>query len=97
MSSLLKKTCQNGSRTIIVTNAQKTWVDYSSQTLMPKTANLLKSQIEVFSARDDSFALPPSRWKIKKFLELHDLLGLNPQIVTNLMVIGDSMNEMHAG
>ena len=39
---LLKKAMEGHSKVLIVTNAHKSWVDYSSQTLMPLTANLLK-------------------------------------------------------
>ena len=40
VSGLLKKACQNQARVLIVTNAHKSWVDYSSQTLLPLTAEL---------------------------------------------------------
>lgn len=51
VSNLLKKTLEGHSQVIIVTNAHKNWVDYSSQTLMPQTALLLKDRIKVISAR----------------------------------------------
>ena len=99
--SLLLRTLEDNARVIIVTNAHKSWVEYSSQTLMPMTAMLLKERIRVISARMDMgmamHAVPPNLWKIRKFLELHDMLGLSTEQVTNLIVIGDSMNEMNAG
>mmetsp|Transcript_3832 Transcript_3832/g.4434 ORF Transcript_3832/g.4434 Transcript_3832/m.4434 type:complete len:245 (+) Transcript_3832:599-1333(+) len=99
--SLLMRTLGQNSRVIIVTNAHKSWVDYSSQTLMPQTAMLLKERIRVISARIDMsmsmHPVPPNLWKIKKFMELHEMLGLSTDQVTNLVVIGDSMNEMNAG
>ena len=87
---------------LIVTNAHKTWVDYGSQTLMPMTASLLKSRIKVISARVYSpngllHAAPPHLWKIKKFMELHEMFGIRTDLVTNLIVVGDSMHEMNAG
>ena len=41
--------------------------------------------------------IPPSQWKIRKFMQLHDMFELNEEQVTNLIVVGDSMNEMNAG
>lgn len=87
---------------MIVTNAHKTWVDYGSQTLMPLTAVLLKSRIRVLSARmyqpnGAVHAAPSHLWKVKKFLELHDMFGIRTDLVTNLIVVGDSMHEMNAG
>ena len=49
--NLLKKAAEGHSRVLIVTNAHKSWVDYSSQTLMPQTASLLKERVKVISAR----------------------------------------------
>ena len=51
VENLLKKASEGHSKVIIVTNAHNSWVDYSSQMLMPKTAKLLKEQIKVISAR----------------------------------------------
>ena len=86
---------------LIVTNAHQSWVQYSSQTLMPQTAKLLNNQIKVISARVEpgtsAAVLPPSQWKIKKFMQLHNLLEINPEQIMNLIVVGDSMNEMNAG
>ena len=100
--SLLMKTLQDvQQKVIIVTNAHKSWVEYSSMTLMPHTAALLKDRIAVVSARvDPSHQInptPPHLWKIKKFMELHDMFDLRTDQVTNLIVVGDSMNEMNAG
>lgn len=84
-----------------MTNAHKSWVDYSSVTLMPHTASLLKERIRVISARIEPGSMlnqmPPHLWKIKKFMELHDMFEMRTDQVTNLIVVGDSMNEMNAG
>ena len=45
VSGLLKRACQNQAKVLIVTNAHKSWVDYSSQTLLPLTAELLRAQV----------------------------------------------------
>ena len=36
-------------------------------------------------------------WKVKTFIELFDLFNFDKEMVTNLIVVGDSMNEMNAG
>ena len=63
-TTLLKKSIEGLSKVLIVTNAHKSWVDYSSQTLMPQTAALLKDQIKVISARMEPTVnaplIPPS-------------------------------------
>ena len=72
VSGLLKKACQNQARVLIVTNAHKSWVDYSSQTLLPLTAELLKEQIAVISARAEATQTPPTQWKIVCFMQLFE-------------------------
>ena len=68
---------------------------------MPQTAALLKDQIKLISARLEPTVnapmIPPSQWKIRKFMQLHDMFEINEEQVTNLIVVGDSMNEMNAG
>lgn len=55
VSNLLEKVVSSNenSQVLIVTNAHKSWVEYSSQTLMPLTAEILKDRIRVISARVD--------------------------------------------
>ena len=97
VSGLLKKACQNQAKVLIVTNAHKSWVDYSSQTLLPLTAELLKDQVAVISARAEGTTTPATQWKIACFMQLFDMLKIKKDAVTNLVVVGDSMNEMNAG
>ena len=97
VSGLLKRACQNQARVLIVTNVHKSWVDYSSQTLLPLTAELLKAQVLVISARAETPATPATQWKIQCFMQLFEQLKLKKDSVTNLVVVGDSMNEMNAG
>ena len=92
------KSLENDSTTVIVTNAQLSWVDYSASMTMPRTSNLINDKIKVISARQDGQdAEQPSKWKIKTFVELFEVLKLDKDLVTNLVVVGDSMNEMNAG
>ena len=66
--------------------------------LLPKTAKILKDSITIISARQDfEGAELPSQWKIKTFLELFEIFKFDKEMVTNLVVVGDSMNEMNAG
>ena len=70
----LLKTATDGHNAdvLIVTNAHKSWVEYSSEMLMPLTAKLIKQRIRVISARveptKNTPILQPAHWKIKKFL-----------------------------
>lgn len=41
--------------------------------------------------------LPSNKWKIKCFEILYQELGFDASSVTNLIVVGDSMNEVKAG
>ena len=101
MYNLLRKATEDHTKTIIVSNAHKHWVDCSSETLMPRTASLMKERIDVISARVEpgvnGFSLQPSQWKIRKFLQLHEMLELSTEQLNNIIVVGDSMNEMNAG
>lgn len=81
----------------IVTNAKLHWVYYSSQLLLPKTAELLKGQVKVVTARVNGLDLPAEQWKISCFEILFQELGFDARSVTNLVVVGDSMNEIVAG
>ena len=51
----------------------------------------------VISARIDDIRVPATQWKIVCFNQLHEMLKINRQAITNLVVVGDSMNEMNAG
>ena len=49
-SKLLEKSKQNG-KVLIITNAAEGWVELSAQRFMPKTAKVLRRDIEIISAR----------------------------------------------
>lgn len=98
VSQLLLMSLENGSTTVIVTNAHKTWVDYSAEMTMPKTYQLLDDQVKVISARQEGENRQnPTQWKSVTFLEVFEIFKMDKEMVTNLVVVGDSMNEMNAG
>jgi len=53
---LLKKTLEENSTSILVTNAHKSWVEYSAQSLLPETYKFIftDEKIKVISARTDA-------------------------------------------
>ncbi len=54
----------------------------------------------MISAREDcseGCEMDPTQWKLKSFIQLHEKLKLRTDYVCNLVVIGDSMNEINAG
>lgn len=51
VAALLRSSLENNSITVIVTNAHKSWVDYSSSMLMPETSLILQQSVRVISAR----------------------------------------------
>jgi hypothetical protein len=55
--------------------------------------------VPVISARGCLEGRPASEWKIKCFSDLfkNQSINISDDLVTNLIVIGDSMNEMIAG
>lgn len=55
-----------------------------------------EDRIKVISARIND-GRPPSEWKITCFLDLFKTIELEESLVTNLICVGDSMNEMIAG
>ena len=70
---------------------------YSSLLLLPKTAEFIKGKVNVVSARVDGLNLPSTEWKISSFMILYESLNLDVSAVNNIVVIGDSMNEITAG
>lgn len=62
--NILEKSLNNG-RVILITNAVKNWVDYSSNKWLPKTVELLK-KVEIISARqkfESKFPRNVQMWK----------------------------------
>lgn len=80
----------------IITNAASGWVEYSTRVFFPNILNLL-SRIIIISARgwfEKEFPRNSKMWKFSCFEELGKIY--DPKIVTNLVVIGDSLIEMEA-
>jgi len=98
--ALLEKFLKFG-KVLIITNARKGWVEYSSAYLLPRVHRLITSQIPVISARSDFESKYPkdiSSWKDASFKSLWDVDGLLiKDCLLNLMVIGDSKYEIDAG
>lgn len=70
-SRLLTKSKANG-QVLIITNAAEGWVELSAQRFMPKTAKVLRKDIEIISARTKFEKLFPreyQEWKTRAFLE----------------------------
>ena len=88
------------SKVLIVTNAREGWVEYSSSILLPKVHQMIVNHIPVKSARADfeqQYQGQISEWKKAAFMSLWDAEGLiDKAAITNLIVIGDSQNEMEA-
>ena len=49
-SKLIDKSKQSG-KVLIITNAAEGWVELSAQRFMPKTAKVLRKDVEIISAR----------------------------------------------
>lgn len=89
------------SKVLIITNAKKGWVEYSSSILMPQVHKLIIKDIPIISARhefESKFMGQISEWKKAAFMSLWDIEGLiNKDAMINLIVIGDAQYEMDAG
>jgi hypothetical protein len=94
---LMQSAISANNHVAIVTNARLQWVYYSSLLLLPKTAELLRGKVQVVTARVDGLDMPSNKWKISCFEILYQELGFDASSVTNLIVVGDSMNEVKAG
>ena len=82
---------------IIITNAAEGWVELSAQRFMPKTAKILRKDIEIISARTRYEKLYPrnyQEWKIQAFLECQQKLEM--EALTNLIALGDNVFEIQA-
>ena len=85
---------------IIVTNARKGWVEFSSKTFMPKLHAIIMKYVRIISARldyEDLYPMDTFKWKELTFLRLWDEKGfLEKSPITNLIALGDSEYEMEA-
>jgi len=89
------------SKVLIITNAKKGWVEYSSSILLPKVHQIIMKYVPVVSARgefENQYVGQIGEWKKAAFLSLWDIENfLDKEAITNLIVIGDSHYEMDAG
>jgi phosphoglycolate phosphatase-like HAD superfamily hydrolase len=91
---ILRQATQAG-RVLIITNAVDGWVEYSAKEYMPEILPVLR-RVEVVSARHrygSQFPDEAAQWKVHTFLDAQKRL---PQILTNLIAVGDSDFEMDA-
>ena len=94
--SLLSKALAKG-LVYIVTNSSSGWVEYSVEKYYPSIVPMLK-YIHIISARTEYEYLHPGdpfHWKYLAFKKIKDTL--NENMLTNLIVMGDSMIEIKAG
>lgn len=96
----LINSCLKESKVVIITNAKKGWVEYSSSVFMPKLHTILMRYVKIISARvdfEDMYPYDTFKWKELAFLKLWDELGyLDKAAIINLVALGDAGYEMEA-
>ena len=92
--------CLKDSKVVIITNARKGWVEFSSSFFMPTLHNLIMKKVLIISARVDFEEMYPFdtfMWKECAFQRLwNDKDFLDKAAITNLIAMGDSDYEMEA-
>lgn len=81
----------------IITNAEYGWVEFSASKYYPKILDVLK-KINIISAREKYSKYYPNdsqTWKIHTFLDITK--GVNSDLITNVICMGDSFIEIEAG
>ena len=92
---ILSLAIQKG-ETYIITNAEKSWVEYTSQIFFPSILNIL-NHIKIISAREENqFNFPNEKrmWKINSFN--HAFKKYDYESIINIISIGDSFFEVVA-
>lgn len=98
----LLETCLKQSKVVIITNARKGWVEFSSKKFLPRVHFLIMKYITIVSARVQYENLDPLNtflWKQMAFKNLWSdacLLDKNESTITNMISFGDSTFEMEA-
>ncbi len=80
----------------IITNAAPGWVEYSASVYIPSVLPLLK-KVRIVSARGEYEGKFPGnfeQWKVHAFLNTEKFLS--PEVITNIIALGDSHVEMVA-
>ena len=95
VKKILQKCIEKG-ETYIITNSEPGWVQYSCQKYFPSIIGLL-DQLNIISARglyENQFPFDSYMWKINAFNDIVNLY--NPNLLSNIMCIGDSFSEIQA-
>lgn len=97
----LVQACLQNALVVVITNAKKGWVEFSSSFFMPKLhALMMKGYLRVLSARVDYEEMYPFdtyKWKEMAFQKLwREQNFLDRAAILNLIAIGDSDYEMEA-
>lgn len=97
----LLENCSKHCKVVIITNAKKGWVEFSSKRFMPRLHNILMKYVKIISARvdyEDQYPLNTYKWKELAFQKLWECpdLQLEKSAMTNLITFGDSEYEMEA-
>lgn len=94
--------CLRQAKVVIITNARKGWVEFSSKKFLPRLYVLIMKYVKVISARVQYEHLDPYNtflWKQKAFTNLwgdEQILVNNDTMITNMISFGDSTFEMEA-
>ena len=85
---------------MIITNARKGWVEFSSSKFMPKLHTIIMKYVRIVSARlmfEDIYPYDTFKWKEMAFCQLWEEEGfLDKAAITNLIAMGDAEYEMEA-
>jgi hypothetical protein len=89
----LKAASQLG-KVVIVTNAQKGWVEMCSAKLLPSLVHTL-NDVDIVSARSgyEQESENPAEWKRRAFLDQVQLVHRSSKEHLNLISVGDSLHE----
>ncbi|CDW82973.1 adp-ribosylation factor gtpase- [Stylonychia lemnae] len=97
----LFQSCTKQCKVVIITNAKKGWVEFSSRKFMPNLHNFLMKYVKIVSARvdyEEQYPMDTYKWKQLAFQKLWECkdLQLDKAAITNLITFGDSEYEMEA-
>jgi hypothetical protein len=84
-------------KVVVVTNAEKGWVEVCCSKLMPSLAQVL-SEVDIVSARSayERHSQNPSEWKRLAFAHEVEQLHIQSNEQLNVVSVGDSLYEQHA-
>merc|ERR1719395_499267 len=93
------KTAQRHGKVVLVTNAERGWIELSCQKFLPALYPALES-VKILSARTE-YETPtlssPFDWKLKAFIsEIERVLQSAPNRPKNILSVGDSSPEREA-